>query len=139
MKFARSSPINYLGSSSRLPIPVQNDLDFPVKVTLTAAADNGRLSVEGDTTTTLPARSGLTMLLPVHSISNGEVQLTMTLHTASGSQIGSPSVRRINVAAGWETVGAIVFGVGLAALFGIGVYRNVIRRRPSGRRRAVAA
>lgn len=133
--FSGNSDVLYLGNRGLLPVQVQNDLDVPVTVTLHGASDNGRLSIDGDTTATLPARSGLSVLrLPVHSISNGEVDLTTTLRTAGGSIIGRPLQRRINVAAGWETVGAIVFGAALAALFATGVYRNVIRRRPRGRR-----
>lgn len=138
VRFTRSSSVNYLGNVGQLPIRVQNDFDFPMTVTLHGSSDNGRLSVDGDVTGTLPANSRLFPLkLPVHSISNGEVELTTTLRTAKGAIIGTPSARRVNVAAGWETVGAIVFGVGLAALFATGVYRNVIRRRPRGRRAMV--
>ncbi|WP_375401150.1 DUF6049 family protein [uncultured Amnibacterium sp.] len=133
--FARNGNVNYYGNTGNLPVRVQNDLAFPVKVTLQGSSDSGRLSVDGDATATLPAKSGpFPMVLPVHSISNGEVILTTTLRTTGGSIIGTPLERRINVAAGWETVGAVVFGVALAALFATGVYRNVVRRRPRGRR-----
>jgi hypothetical protein len=61
------------------------------------------------------------------------VQLRVSVTTTGGWEISHRTVE-INVAAGWETVGALVFGLGLAVLLGTGLYRNLIVRRRKERR-----
>jgi hypothetical protein len=129
VKIDRASEINYVGGSGSLPVNVTNRLDEPVRVVVSATSSNGRLQIHGTQTLTIPAATTGKALLPVKSISNGEVVVTVTLRTPDGHVIGTPAQRRISINAGWETVGAVVFIVALLALFGTGVYRNVRRAR----------
>src|SRR5206468_12961219 len=119
-----------------LPVYVTNQLTEPVRIVVSATSSNGRLQIRGTQTVDIPAQSGGKALLPVKSISNGDVLVTVTLRTPEGHVIGSPSQRRIPVNAGWETVGAVVFIAALLALFGTGVYRNVRRARRRMRARS---
>ncbi|MDQ1513220.1 MAG: hypothetical protein QOC59_1062 [Microbacteriaceae bacterium] len=132
----RASPITYVGGSGSLPVTVTNGLTEPVRVLLTGVASNGRLRVEGSETVVLPAQGGARAKLPVRSISNGEVDVTLTLKTMDGRTIGKASKVRITVNAGWEAIGAVIFAAALLALFGTGVYRNVRRARRSMRARS---
>jgi hypothetical protein len=132
----RASPITYVGGSGSLPVSVTNGLPEPVRVMLTGVASNGRLRVEGSETIVLPAQGGAKAKLPVRSISNGDVDVTLTLKTMDGHTIGKPSTVRITVNAGWEAIGAVIFAAALLALFGTGVYRNVRRARRTMRARS---
>ena len=125
----RTSDINYVGGSGSLPVAVTNQLDQPVEVVLAGTASNGRLHIEGTQVVDIPARSGVKAKLPVKSISNGPVDVILTLQTKDGHVIGRPRQVSITVNAGWEAVGAVVFVTAMLALFGTGVYRNVRRAR----------
>lgn len=133
VRIDQGSAVNYIGGSGALPITIINNLDQPVTVVLHGAPDNSRLTVEGTRKATVPAESSLPASLPVRSISNGQVQLRVSITTTGGWEISHRTVE-INVAAGWETVGALVFGLGLAALLATGLYRNLIVRRRKDRR-----
>jgi hypothetical protein len=129
VRIDRLSSINYVGGSGSLPVTVTNQLDEPVEVVLSGTASNGRLHIEGTEVIDIPALGGAKAKLPVKSISNGDVAVTLTLKTKDGHVIGSPSTVKITVNAGWEAIGAVVFVAALLALFGTGVYRNVRRAR----------
>jgi hypothetical protein len=133
VRIDRSSDVNYIGGSGALPITIINGLDQPVTVVLHGSPNNSRLTVEGTRKAVVPAESSLPVSLPVRSISNGQVALRVSITTTGGWEINARKVT-INVAAGWETVGALVFGLGLAALLGTGLYRNLVVRRRKDRR-----
>jgi hypothetical protein len=129
VRIDRASAINYVGGSGSLPVNLTNQLDEPVEIVLTGVASNNRLHIEGTQVVDIPAQGGAKAKLPVKSISNGDVQVTLTLKTKDGHVIGPPAVVNITVNAGWEAVGAVIFIAALLALFGTGVYRNVRRAR----------
>jgi hypothetical protein len=133
VRIDQGSAVNYIGGSGALPITVINNLPQPVTVVLHGSPSNNRLTVDGARRAVVPAESSLPVSLPVRSISNGQVQLRVSVTTRDGWEISHRTVN-INVAAGWETVGALVFGLGLAALLAVGLYRNLIVRRRKGRR-----
>jgi hypothetical protein len=133
VRIDQGSAVNYIGGSGALPITIINNLDQPVTVVLHGSPNNSRLTVEGTRKATVPAESSLPVSLPVRSISNGQVALRVSITTPAGWEISVRTVA-INVAAGWETVGALVFGLGLAALLGTGLYRNLVVRRRKERR-----
>ena len=132
----RASTINYVGGSGSLPIDVTNRLAEPVRVQVSATSSNGRLQIHGTPTVVVAAETTGKALVPVKSISNGDVVLTVTLRTPDGHAIGTPRTRLITINAGWETLGAVVLVVLLLALFGTGVYRNVRRARRRQLRKA---
>jgi hypothetical protein len=134
--FDQRSPITYVGGAGALPVQVTNELDEPVTVRVKGTTSNGRLRVEGTRDVTVPANAGASVRLPVQSISNGDVRLTLTLTTTHGSPIGRSLTVPITVNAGWEALGAGVLAVAMLALFGTGVYRNVRRARRALRRTA---
>jgi hypothetical protein len=133
VRIDQGSAVNYIGGSGQLPITVINNLEQPVTVVLHGSPNNSRLTVEGTRKATVPGESSLPMSLPVRSISNGQVELRVSITTTGGWEISHRKVD-INVAAGWETVGALVFALGLATLLGTGLYRNLIVRRRKERR-----
>lgn len=125
-----SSPILVVSSESGVPLAVQNDLDYPVNVVVTAVPENGRLVIEDGAEITVEPNSRGSVSIPVAAgVGNGEVRLEVTLHSPSGEQIGQPEWIDANVQADWEGIGAVVLAVVAVAFFGIGIVRAVLRRR----------
>ncbi|PPL14209.1 DUF6049 family protein, partial [Microterricola pindariensis] len=76
-----------------------------------------------------------TVLVPVSAhVGNGPVNVTVTLTTAAGVQLGTSVTIPVNVQADWEGLGAALLGGAILLFFGFGVFRNIRRRR---RERAV--
>jgi hypothetical protein len=71
--------------------------------------------------------------VPVQSISNGVVDVTVTLASGTGVEIGNPRTLELNVQAGWETPITIGIAVIVVVIFGVGVARTIVRRRKSVR------
>ena len=51
----------------------------------------------------------------------------------AGNQLGKPSTVELNVHAGWETAGTVIFGALVVLIFVIGIVRTVRKRRRAAR------
>ncbi|MCJ0699867.1 DUF6049 family protein [Frigoribacterium faeni] len=119
-----------LGDRSSLPLYVQNTSDSAATVFLTLAPSSSRLLVEENRIpVTVQAQSQTRVRVPVQSIANGTVDVSMSLVSSTGVTIATPAVVSINVQAGWETAITWAFGIGFALLFGGGIYRTIRKRR----------
>jgi hypothetical protein len=137
VKVLEGSSINILGDRSSLPIVLQNETPSPAVVYLRVAPSNNYLSVEkNDLPVTIQANSLQRVTVPVQSVANGKVTITMTLTSPKGVAISTPTQVAINVQAGWETAITLVFAVAVVLLFGGGIYRSIRRRRRSKAARA---
>lgn len=126
------SPVNILGDRSSLPIVIQNDTASAAVVYLRVVPSNYNLSVEkNDVPVTVQANSQQRVTVPVQSLANGKVTLTLSLSSKQDVAISSPAQIAITVRAGWETVITAVFAAAVVLLFGGGIYRSVRRRRRS--------
>ncbi|MDH6182377.1 hypothetical protein M2152_002559 [Microbacteriaceae bacterium SG_E_30_P1] len=125
-----TSPFTLVADNGALPIPVSNSLSVPVRVFLTVRPLTAQLAVSESLVEVViePNAQGLARV-PVQAISNGSVQVVMTLSSASGAQIGQPATTEINVQAGWETPIVIVIAVIVVLVFAGGIVRNIVRRR----------
>ncbi|BDZ48668.1 hypothetical protein GCM10025867_09090 [Frondihabitans sucicola] len=124
------SPINILGDRSSLPVMIQNDTTSTAIVYLHVVPSNYYLSVENkDVPVTVQPNSQQRVTVPVQSVANGKVTLTLSLSSKQGIAISDPTQIGITVRAGWETVITLVFAVAVVVLFGGGIYRSVRRRR----------
>lgn len=125
-----STDVNFFTDRSSIQVPVRNDLDQAVTVYLTVSPDRPLLSVENRMVElTLEPRSVVSAPVPVQSISNGTVNLTMTLRSADGMAIGSPARIAVNVQAGWEGPIVGIIAAVLVIVFAGGLVRNILRRR----------
>lgn len=132
-----STDVNFFTDRSSIQVPVRNDLDQAVTVYLTVSPDRPLLSVENRMVQlTLEPLSVVSAPVPVQSLSNGTVNLTMTLRSADGMAIGSPTRITVNVQAGWEGPIVGIIAAVLVLVFAGGLVRNILRRR---RERADAA
>jgi hypothetical protein len=127
-----SSTVLFLTDQGALPITVGNKLDQTVTVYITVRPETTQLSVDkkySRVALTLDPESQRKAQVPVQSLSNGKVAVTVTLYALDGTAIGTTKSININVQAGWETVGTLIFGALVVALFGFGIFRNVRKRR----------
>lgn len=132
------SPINVVSSQTGVPTTLLNTLPFPVTVVVDVDPSNGRLIVGDQVTQTIEAESRSNVVVPVAAgVGNGEVVLTVSLSSPDGVPIGSPVDQSVNVQADWEGLGAAILGIVVVLVFGIGIWRNIRRRR--GQRAADAA
>ena len=131
-----SSPILLLTDRTSVPITIQNALDVPVTVFVSVAPATGQLRVlDQRVEVTLEPDSSAQALVPVQSLTNGTVDITVSLRDSEGRPVGDSTSFELNLQAGWETAGTIAIAAVIALLFAIGIIRNVRKRR---RRRLTA-
>ena len=123
-----------------LPITVDNALDQAATVFVTVRSQSALLVVDEERVE-LPIEAGAQarVNIPVHSLSNGVVEVDVSLTSATGVPIGAPISSEVNVQAGWETPIVVAIAVLVVLVFGVGVVRTVIRRRKAGQQPAVDA
>ncbi|MFJ3033427.1 DUF6049 family protein [Curtobacterium pusillum] len=128
-----SSSLTLLGDRSSLPISIRNSSTFPVTVRLSVQPSNSALRVvRNDIEVKIQPESSTRTTVPVQSVANGKVNLTMSLASPTGVKISAPATVELNVQAQWETVITAAAAVALVAIFGFGIFRSIrkrIRRR----------
>jgi hypothetical protein len=65
----------------------------------------------------------------VESLTNGEVDITVTVRDAQGKVLSEPTRVALNLQAGWETAGTIIVAAAIAVLFVVGITRDLRKRR----------
>jgi len=134
---APSSPVNVLSSETGVPTTVENLLPYPVTVFVEVEPSNGRLIVEERVETTVAADSRSNVIVPVAAgVGNGEVTLSVSLWSPAEVKVGQTVQIAANVQADWEGLGALILGILVVGFFGVGIWRNIRRRR---RERAAGA
>ncbi len=125
-----SSSFLLLADKSGLPVSVSNSLDQAVTVYITLRPETALLAV-GDSRVelTVEPRSQAKAVVPVQAISNGTVQVLVTLSSPTGVDVGQPTTAEINVQAGWETPVVVIIGGLVVVVFAGGIVRNIVRRR----------
>ncbi|MFD6055676.1 DUF6049 family protein [Agromyces sp. NPDC060279] len=125
-----SSTINVISRESGVPATIENTLPYSVTLEVDVAPSNGRLIVEGRQKVTVEPESRASVVVPVAAgVGSGDVILTVSLYSTEGVEIGSPTYLSANVQADWEGVGATVLATIVVLFFGIGIWRNIHRRR----------
>ena len=105
-------------------------LDFPVTVYVQVTSPRIILSVrEPRVAVTIEAKSQKRVSIPVQSIANGEVTISIALTSATGVPIGTPTFAPVSVRAGWETAATTVLAVLVGLTFIAGIIRTIRRRR----------
>ncbi|MBX9472133.1 DUF6049 family protein [Microcella sp.] len=137
VQVVESVPILLLSDRSTLPVTVQNDLDVAVRVFVRVEPDTAQLRVlDSAVEATVEPRSQARVLVPVESLTNGEVDITVTVRDAQNRVLSEPTRVSLNLQAGWETAGVIIVAIAVALLFVVGIARDLRKR---GRRAAEKA
>jgi hypothetical protein len=125
-----TSTFTLLADNATLPIPIRNDLAQAVTVYVTVRPETAQLAVTDSLVeVTIEPNSQAKAQIPVQAITNGSVQVLITLTSAAGIGIGQPAVTEINVQAGWETPVVLVLAGIVVLVFAGGLVRNIVRRR----------
>ncbi|GAA1211434.1 DUF6049 family protein [Rhodoglobus aureus] len=125
-----SSNFLFLADRSFIPVSVNNKLNQAVTVYITVDPKTALLAV-GDSRVELEieANSQAKGNVPVQALSNGVVDVEISLSTGTGLAIGKSTVSEVNVQAGWETPIVLAFAALVVVIFGVGFVRSIIRRR----------
>ncbi|GAA4383564.1 DUF6049 family protein [Agromyces bauzanensis] len=126
----QSSPINVVSTETGVPTTIDNGLPYPVTVLVEVDPSNGRLIVEDRIEVTVEPESRSTVRVPVVAgVGNGDVSLVVSLTSPTGVPIGDSVTIPANVQADWEGLGATILATLVVLVFGIGIWRNIRRRR----------
>lgn len=122
--------INQLSSHSELPITVSSTLPQRATVYVTVTPSNPSLSIEDQRVElVVPANGQARAIVPVESVANGSVTLTVAIASGSGDSVAAPAFLDLNVQAGWETAITGTFGVLVGLVFIGGIVRTILKRR----------
>jgi len=132
VRLVKSSEILLLADRTSIFATIANDLDQPITVELSVRALSPLLRIEEPTVEVVVEPSSQKRAeIPVQSLSNGKVTVEATLTSPQDEQVGSTTLVRVNVQAGWEGPVTFVLGAIVVLVFAGGIYRNLIlRRRP---------
>lgn len=132
VRIAGSSSLYITSKNSHVDVTVQNELDYPITVYVTVRSPTGILTVLNPRLAqTVQANSQAKASVPVQSVANGNVTVRVSLTSSTGAPIATTALIKVDVQAGWETAFTAVIAALLVALFGFGIYRNIVRRRRS--------
>lgn len=130
VQVVESRPITLLADRLALPVTVQNDLDVAVRVYVRVEPDSAQLRVlDSNVETVVEPLSQSRTLVPVESLTNGEVDITVTVRDAQGNVLSEPTRVALSLQAGWETAGTIIVSAAIAVLFVVGITRDLRKRR----------
>ena len=141
VQVGETSRLNLLADRQTLPIPIVNGLEQAITVVVTVDPASPILAIEDRwVEVTIEPNSQTNALIPVQAVSNGTVQIEVTLASASGVAVGNAKSVEVVVNAGWETPIFVVLASGVVILFVGGIVRNIVRgRRASAEAAATAA
>lgn len=119
-----------VGTSSLVPVTLNNMLPFDAKVALHVMATSAAISLsEHDFEVEVPAGGNATELVPVHSrVSSGESSLLLEVRAPDGEGYAT-SLQHLTLRTAIEAIMLSVLGAAAALLLGFGVWRSIKRRR----------
>jgi hypothetical protein len=130
VRIVKSSSITLWADRASLPVTITNELSQPVTVYVTVRPLTPLLKVEDNfVEVTVEPQSQRKATVPVQSLSNGIVELEITLHDSIGHTVGDLTYVRTTVQAGWETPVTVSFGIAVVIVFALGIVRTIVRRR----------
>jgi hypothetical protein len=125
------SPINLVSNTGDMPILVQNNLPYPVNLTVRLSPSNFRLVVQREVTITVEAASSKQAKVPITAgVANGDTIVRAELVSPTGVLIsGQPTFIPVNVSADWEVTGSWLVASVVGALLVFAAIRLVLKRR----------
>jgi hypothetical protein len=131
-----SSEILVTADQTSLPVSVSNELDQDATITLQVRSLSARLTIDvahSSQAVTVDEGAQRRILIPVSALSNGKAEIIATLVSSTGIQIGRAVTIQVNVQAGWETAGTLIFAALIVGLFAFGIIRTIRKRRKAAR------
>jgi hypothetical protein len=131
-----SSEILVTADQTSLPVSISNNLDQDVTINLQVKSASTRLTI-GDAqrtqTVSVDAGAQKRILIPVTALSNGRATIVASLVSSTGVAIGRVVTIQLNIQAGWETIGTLIFAALIFALFAFGIVSTIRKRRKAAR------
>jgi hypothetical protein len=127
-----STPAIAFADQTTLPVKVSNDLDQDVTIQLAVQSSTTLVSIDKKyrrQSVTVDAGSQSRVQVPIQALSNGKAQIVATLYSSTGVQVGRTVTIKVDVQAGWETIGTLIFAALIVGLFAFGIIRNIRKRR----------
>lgn len=120
--------------ATNIPVTVSNALSVPITVYVNVDSPSSVLQVRAQNVRlTVEPGSSNKAAIPVAALTNGQVDTTITLTSATGVGIGQPDSVSVDLHPGWESVGTSIVIVLLVLIFGGGITRNIVKRRAARR------
>ena len=130
VQVVESSDIFLPADRASLPVTVRNQLDVAVRVFVHVDPDTVQLRVvDGSVETLVEPLSQTRALVPVESLTNGRVDITVSVRDKQSRVVGEPTRVSLNLQAGWETAAIIAIGLAVVLLLTFGIARDIRRRR----------
>lgn len=124
-----------ISSSAPITVAVRNDLDQAAEVRVELRPHKGCLDTTRSGLTTVAPNAETSVTLTLRATANCDVEVDVSLVSASGRELATPATFSARVAPTIESVGTIVIGVLLALALAFGIWRTV-RRGQTARRGA---
>lgn len=124
-----------ISSSAPITVAVRNDLDQAAEVRVELRPHKGCLDTTRSDLTTVAPQAETSVTLTLRATANCDVEVDVSLVSASGREVATPATFSARVAPTIESVGTIVIGVLLALALAFGIWRTV-RRGQTARRGA---
>ncbi|SJN11702.1 hypothetical protein FM113_12805 [Leucobacter sp. 7(1)] len=121
-----------VGTSTRVPVQLQNALPFDARVQVRVEPSSAGLSISERTyeNIAVPAEANQRVLVPVHSrVSSGESGIIVSVAAASGEPTVFTGTLPISIRSSVEAIGLWVLGGLAALLLGFGIWRSLRRKR----------
>ncbi len=129
-----TSTINLINKTAAFPVPVTNDLDWPVTVRVTLAPSDPRLQVTQAQEVTIPPGTSTTVEVPVSAIGSGNIRVGYRVSTPDGHVLDDTQSVTVRMRAGWEDTGTAAIAALLAVALVVGVARTLAQRLRANRR-----
>ncbi|MCI1207450.1 MAG: DUF6049 family protein [Microbacteriaceae bacterium] len=129
LSFSSTSNLTLVSGNSTIPVPVRNDSDWPVLVSVQTKPSNGRAKVSRQVQVRIDPHATETAKVPVTAVANGTVTLNFHLLASDGTELAQPITREMTIRADWEGWGVAGIAIAAGALFIIGLYRSFRRHR----------
>jgi hypothetical protein len=125
------SPIILVSNSGDMTVLVQNNLPYPVTVTVRLSPSNFRLVVQPEVTITVEAASSKRAKVPITAgVANGDTIVRAELVSPTGVLVSQqPTFIPVNVSADWEVAGSWLVGSVVGALLIFAAIRLYVKRR----------
>lgn len=132
---------NLLGTSSRVPVQISNDLPFTARIFGEVLASNTSLIIDESVIDrqSIEKKSSINVTIPVQTrVSAGSSSIIVRIY-ASNDLLVDEAVLPVTIRSSWESVALITLGVIIMLFFGFGIWRSVQRKRRQGFSKDLAA
>ncbi|WP_245940460.1 MULTISPECIES: DUF6049 family protein [Brevibacterium] len=124
-----SSVLLVTGEKTTIPVTIVNDTAAEAQLRVRMRPQTPQLRAQPTEMVTVAPESSTRVEVPVEGLANADVPTTIEMVTAADAVLPSDTSLLVRVRADWENIGTAVIGLGLAAVFVIGLVKSVSRGR----------